>query len=74
MAALIEPFFYCLFASVIWAPLIFLGAHRISANDTGPKGALGSISGKVWPAALIIAALPVLAAPIKRVGTPDCSN
>lgn len=64
MNALIEPFFYCLFASVIWAPLVFIGAHRLSAKDHGPTGALGSLSGKVWPAALIFAALPVIMAPI----------
>jgi len=64
MSALIEPFFYCLFASIVWAPLVFFGAHRISAKDAGPAGALGSLSGKVWPVALVIAALPVLTAPI----------
>lgn len=64
MSAMIEPFFYCLFASILWAPLVFFGAHRISAKDSGPMGALGSLSGKVWPVALVIAALPVLTAPI----------
>lgn len=64
MDAIIEPFFYCLFASLIWAPLVFIGAHRLCAKDTGAVGALGSVSGKVWPIALVIAALPVIAAPI----------
>ncbi|WP_425407872.1 M23/M56 family metallopeptidase [Hyphococcus sp.] len=64
MAALIEPFFYCLFASIVWAPLVFFGAHRLCADDDRTPGAPGSLSGKVWPAALLLAALPVAAAPI----------
>lgn len=61
MNTLIEPFFYCLLASMIWAPLIFLGASFIAKNDDASAGAL---AGKIWPAALVIAALPVLLAPV----------
>ncbi|GJL92506.1 M23/M56 family metallopeptidase [Hyphococcus sp.] len=61
MGALIEPFFYCLLASMIWAPLIFLGASFVAKNEDDSTSAL---SGKVWPAALMLAALPVLMAPI----------
>jgi beta-lactamase regulating signal transducer with metallopeptidase domain len=63
MSALIESFFYCLFASMIWAPAIFFTADALAARDKRPAGA-HALSGKVWPAALILAALPVLAAPI----------
>lgn len=63
MNALIEPFFYCLFASMIWAPVVFIAASSIAARDTRPAGA-NALRGKVWPAALILAALPVLAAPV----------
>ncbi|WDI31982.1 peptidoglycan DD-metalloendopeptidase family protein [Hyphococcus flavus] len=64
METFIEPFFYCLFASTVWAPLVFFIAHRLCANDNGPVGALGSLSGKIWPMALVLAALPVMMAPI----------
>ncbi len=63
MAALIEPFFYCLLASLIWAPAVFLVTASIAGGD---KNLLRTnvLSGKVWPAALVIAALPVLLAPV----------
>ena len=63
MNALIEPFFYCLLASMIWAPLVFLGATKIAGSDRN-AGGVRSLSGLVWPAALILAALPVLTAPV----------
>ncbi len=63
MGALIEPFFYCLFASVIWAPLVFFAARQLCAGAAQPVDSYGSISGKVWPLALVLAALPVLLAP-----------
>lgn len=63
MAVLIEPFFYCLLASLIWAPLVFLVAASIAGSDKNPLHT-NVLSGKIWPAALIIAALPVLLAPI----------
>ena len=63
MSALIEPFFYCLFASMIWAPAVFFAASALVVKEKSPAG-LKSLNGKVWPAALILAALPVLAAPV----------
>jgi murein DD-endopeptidase MepM/ murein hydrolase activator NlpD len=58
MALLIEPFFYCLLASVIWAPIVFLIASRFHDDDGS------SISGALWSSALLIAALPALLAPV----------
>ncbi len=58
MASLIEPFFYCLLASIIWAPIVFLIASRFHDNDAS------SMSGALWPSALLIAALPALLAPV----------
>lgn len=63
MSALIEPFFYCLLASMAWAPLIFFGASKL-ANADKHAGAARPLAGLVWPAALVLAALPVLAAPV----------
>lgn len=63
MAGIVEPFFYCLFASLIWAPAIFLTASVIARGGKNINGA-SALSGKLWPAALIIAALPVLLAPL----------
>ena len=57
MSALIEPFFYCLIASVIWAPVVYLLVAR-SMKDTD-----ASLADKVWPTALVLASLPTLAAP-----------
>ncbi len=58
MALLIEPFFYCLLASIVWAPIVFLIASRFHNDDAS------SMSGALWPSALLIAALPALLAPI----------
>ncbi|MEX6632046.1 M23/M56 family metallopeptidase [Hyphococcus lacteus] len=76
MNAMIEPFFLCLLASMIWAPIVFLGASYLAKHQerlTG-KSAMG---GTIWPTALVIAALPVLLAPIAasfgismRAGSP----
>lgn len=63
MNMLIEPFFYCLLASMIWAPVVFIGASFISSRDKQPSGA-SMLAGKIWPAALVLAALPVLIAPV----------
>jgi len=63
MGALIEPFFYCLLASMIWAPLIFIGASLVTGKNADGAGA-GGLSGKVWPVALMLATLPVLVAPL----------
>ena len=57
MSALIEPFFYCLIASMIWAPIVFVVTARFRKDD-----ALG-LAEKIWPAALAIAALPAMIAP-----------
>lgn len=62
MSVLIEPFFYCLLTSVIWAPLVFIGASRLSARTSG-SSQMAPLEGKIWPAALIIAALPAIIAP-----------
>ncbi len=54
---IIDAFYLCLAASVIWAPLVFLGAAFLSRRSgAGAEAA-------VWPSALMIAALPVIAAP-----------
>lgn len=57
MSALIEPFFYCLMASMIWAPIVFIATAHFRNDD-----ALG-LAEKIWPAALAIAALPAMIAP-----------
>lgn len=56
MTALAEPFFICLLASMIWAPLVFIAAQRLHKNE--------AYADKLWPVALLIAALPAVAAPI----------
>jgi len=53
----VEPFFYCLLASMIWAPIIFLAATHVAKDDAG------GLDDKIWPAAMLIAVLPALAAP-----------
>ncbi len=58
MNLIIEPFFLCLLASMIWAPMVFLLASRFRGDDAAP------FADKLWPAALLIAALPALIAPI----------
>ncbi len=63
MNALIEPFFYCLLASMIWAPIIFLSAAKIAGSEKTSARARPA-AGLVWPAALILAALPVIIAPL----------
>ncbi|MEO1137549.1 MAG: hypothetical protein AAFW68_13240, partial [Pseudomonadota bacterium] len=63
MSELIEPFFYCLLASMIWAPIVFVGAAFISGRET-KAGSASPLAGKIWPAALVLAALPVVIAPI----------
>ncbi|WP_411816087.1 peptidoglycan DD-metalloendopeptidase family protein [Hyphococcus sp. DH-69] len=63
MSAIIEPFFLCLLASMIWAPIIFLGA-RYLANRQEQRTGTSSLGSTIWPAALILAALPALLAPI----------
>lgn len=52
---LAEPFFICLLASMIWAPIVLATAARFQRKD--------SYADKLWPLALLIAALPALAAP-----------
>jgi len=61
MNLVIEPFFFCLLASMIWAPMVFLLASRFRSDDAAP------FADKLWPAALLIAALPALMAPIVAV-------
>lgn len=56
MNALAEPFFICLLASMVWAPLVFLAANKLRNNE--------AYADKLWPAALMIAALPAVIAPI----------
>ncbi|MEZ5891751.1 MAG: peptidoglycan DD-metalloendopeptidase family protein [Parvularculaceae bacterium] len=61
MSNLVEPFFYCLILSMIWAPAVFLIAVRVAAPSSGVTK---SLDGVVWPSALMIAALPALTAPV----------
>lgn len=58
MSAIIEPFFTCLVASIIWAPIVFLVASRFHSDKNA------ALADKLWPAALFIAALPALMAPL----------
>lgn len=60
MNALIEPFFYCLLASMVWAPAILLAASAVAKNHDESSN---TMSGAIWPAALVLAALPVMLAP-----------
>ncbi len=55
---IIDAFYLCLAASVIWAPLVFLGAAFLNRRSGGGAEAT------VWPSALVIAVLPVIAAPV----------
>lgn len=57
-AEIIDAFYVCLAASVIWAPLVFLGAAFVNRQSGGRA------EDAVWPSALVIAALPVIAAPV----------
>ena len=61
MNALIEPFFYCLLASMVWAPAILLAASAVAKNHDESSN---TMSGAIWPAALVLAALPVMLAPL----------
>ena len=54
----VEPFFVCLIASMIWAPIVFLVARKLTSSD--PAG----VDDKIWPTALVAAALPAMLAPI----------
>ncbi len=58
MQVIIEPFFYCLLASMIWAPIVFLISSKLNKQDTP------ALADKLWPSALLIAALPALFAPV----------
>ena len=58
MSALIEPFFLCLFGSMIWAPIVFLFAVRFQPNDAP------GVSDKLWPMALLLAGMPALLSPV----------
>lgn len=58
MSAIIEPFFTCLVASMIWAPIVFLIASRFHDEDNP------ALADKLWPTALFLAALPALLAPV----------
>ncbi|MEO1243613.1 MAG: peptidoglycan DD-metalloendopeptidase family protein [Pseudomonadota bacterium] len=58
MNIIIEAFFICLLTSMIWAPIVFLLANRLT------KGKDGVFADKLWPAALIISALPAMFAPV----------
>lgn len=57
MNALIEPFFLCLMASIVWAPIVYLlTVQRTKNSET-------DLADKLWPAALTLAALPTIVAP-----------
>jgi len=57
MNALLEPFYLCLVASMLWAPFVFLAAGRYCNEEHS------AMADKIWPIALLIAALPALLAP-----------
>ena len=57
MSAIIEAFFLCLLASMIWAPIVFLIVAKVSKNDAP------NIADKLWPIALVVTALPAIFAP-----------
>lgn len=56
MTMIAEPFFICLLASMVWAPIVLVTALRFQKNE--------AYADKVWPIALLTAALPALAAPV----------
>ncbi len=58
MSAIVEPFFICLLTSMIWAPIVFLIAGQLQQKEPP------AFADKIWPAALLIAALPALMAPV----------
>ena len=57
----IDPFLICLAVSLIWAPLVYLGA-KVAAN----KFSAGS--GAIWKTALVLAIVPSLSAPLLSQG------
>ena len=57
ITAIIDAFYLCLAASIIWAPIVFAGAVYLN------RKAGRTAETAVWPAALVVAALPALAAP-----------
>lgn len=57
MTGMMDAFYLCLLASLIWAPIVFLTANALEKRTGGAARA-------IWPIALVASALPVLAAPI----------
>ena len=57
MSAIIEAFFLCLLASMIWAPIVFLIVARVLNRD------VSNMADKLWPMALVVTALPAIFAP-----------
>ncbi len=58
MTAIVDAFFLCLAASIVWAPIVFLCAAYLNRQSGGAAEAT------LWPAALIVAITPVIASPI----------
>lgn len=58
MNAIIEAFFVCLLASMIWAPLVFIGAGHLTQKNNK------AFADKLWPIALTVSALPAIFAPV----------
>lgn len=58
MSTIIEAFFLCLLASMVWAPIVFLTANRFAERSDGV------FANTLWPVALIVAALPAIFAPV----------
>lgn len=56
--AIIDAFYLCLAASIVWAPIVFLSAAFLNRRSGGAAEAT------LWPSALVVAIMPVLAAPI----------
>lgn len=61
MSAMMDAFYLCLAASLIWAPIVFAGAFYM--NSRAGRAAEATI----WPTALFIAALPALSAPLAAI-------
>jgi len=58
MSTIIEAFFICLLASMVWAPIVFLIANRFAERSEGMFATM------LWPVALVVAALPAIFAPV----------
>ncbi len=58
MNTIIEAFFLCLLASMIWAPVVVFAVGHFSQNSNQ------AFADKLWPTALTVSALPAIFAPV----------